>query len=240
MSKLYAYEAGRRAVEAHLERCGEKGTVTDTRFYGFYQTTYDVPDDLSVKLLVYGCNGENHKKILKNFSPQLDGQTSQNVLYYDNEFNKVVIFAKEQPLDSQVLIFASADLSEVKTEDLNQLAVNCLRNGIGMAGGRILSDKGVLLCGRMESDESGELYFSDEGLSKGFTGYFHRSILQQNTKGVPYELFAVRKELFEQWDLQEFESPNKAMRELCAFAESKDFRIAYVPSVTAIRKSERK
>ena len=237
MSKLYAYEAGRKAVEAHLERCEEEGTVSDTRFYGFYQTTYKVPEELSVDLMVYDCNGENHKKILNIFSSEFHRQTRGNVIYYDNEFNKFVIFAKEQKLESQVLLFVRADLLETPPRQLIQLAVNCLRKGIGMAGGRILSEKGVLLGGRMEPGEDGKLAFADAGLAKGFTGYFHKAILQQNTKGVPFELFAVRRELFEQWNPKEYASSEEAMQELCAFVESQGFQITYVPSVTGVRKS---
>ena len=59
MSKLYAYEAGKRAVESHLKRSGENGVVTDTRFYGFYQTTYKVPEKLSVDLVFCSCGKEN-------------------------------------------------------------------------------------------------------------------------------------------------------------------------------------
>ena len=237
MSKLYAYEAGRRAVEAHLKRCGEEGVVSDTRFYGFYQTVYKVPEELSVDFMVYGCNGENHKKILNIFSPEFHRQTMGNVIYYDNEFNKFVIFAKEQKLGGQVLLFVKADLLEKEPEELIQLAANCLRDGIGMAGGRILSEKGVLVGGRMEPEEDGKLSYADAGLAKGFTGYFHKAILQQNTKGVPFELFAIRRELFEKWDPKGYASSEEAMQELCAFVESKGFRITYVPSVTGIRKS---
>jgi hypothetical protein len=60
MSKLYAYEAGRRAVEAHLERCGEKGIVTDTRFYGFYQTKYKICGKMSVDIVLYACEENYH------------------------------------------------------------------------------------------------------------------------------------------------------------------------------------
>lgn len=237
MSKLYAYEAGRKAVEAHLERRGEEGVVSDTRFYGFYQTTYKIPKELSVDLMVYDCSGENHKKILNIFSPELHRQTIGNVIYYDNEFNKFVIFAKEQKLESQVLLFVRADLFVEEPEGLIQLAVNCLRDEIGMAGGRILSEKGVLIGGRMEPGEDGKLSYADAGLAKGFTGYFHKAILQQNTKGVPFELFAVRRELFEKWNPGEFASSEVAMQELCSFVESEGFRITYVPSVTGTRKS---
>lgn len=232
MSKLYAYEAGRRAVEAHLKRCGESGTVTDTRFYGFYQTNYQIPEDFSVSLILFSCNGQNHKKILNNFSGEFHRQNAGNVIYYDNEFNKFVIFSQGQKTDSQILLFAEAGLSGVSAEALQQLAVNCLRKGIGMAGGRILSDSGKLLYGRMEQGAGEKLVYADQGLKKGFTGYFHKAVLQQNTEGVSFRLFAVRRDLFEKWKPESTDS-SEMMLELCRFVKRSGYRISYVPAATA-------
>ena len=236
MSKLYAYEAGKRAVESHLKRSGENGVVTDTRFYGFYQTTYKVPEKLSVDLVFCSCGKENPKKILNIFSGDFHRQNAGNVIYYDNEFNKFVIISKEQKLECEVILFAEAGLSGVSEEGFRQLAVNCLRKGIGMAGGRILSEKGELLYGRMEPDAEGKLYFADAGLPKGFTGYFHKAILQQNTEGVSHRLFAIRKELFEAWKPEDADSSEEMMKQLCSFVKQSGYRISYVPKATAIRK----
>ncbi len=236
MSKMYAYESGRRAVEAHLERCGENGFVTDTRFYGFYQTTYKLPKELSVDLIFCTCKGKNPKKILNIFSNDFHRQNTGNVIYYDNEFNKSVINLEGQKKKSDILIFAEAGLSGVSAEGLCQLAVNCLRDEIGMAGGRILSGKGELLYGRMEPDENGILHFADAGLLKGFTGYFHKAILQQNTEGVSHRLFAVRRELYEAWTPQNDIRAEEAMEDLCSFIKKSGFLISYVPAATAVLK----
>lgn len=232
MSKLYAYEAGRRAVEAHLERCGESGTVSETRFYGFYQTNYQIPADFSASLILFSTNGQNHKKILNNFSGEFHRQNTGNVIYYDNEFNKFVIFSKDQKIDSPVLLFAEAGLHGISAEALSQLAVNCLRNGIGMAGGRILSDRGELLYGRMEQGSGKKPVYADRGLAKGFTGYFHKAVLQQNTEGVSFRLFAVRRELFEKWKPEKADS-EEMMQDLCSFVKKSGYRITYVPAATA-------
>ena len=236
MSKLYAYEAGRRAVEDHLKRCGETAVVTDTRFYGFYQTTYKRSEELSVDLVFCGCKKEENKKILSNFSPDYHRQNPGNVIYYGNEFNKFVINSKEQKLSGEVVIFVQAGLLDVKKAALEQLAINCLRDGIGMAGGRILSGKGEFLYGRMETDREGSLIYADAGLPKGFTGYFHKAILQQNCDGVSHRLFAVRRDLLESWKTEEELSSEEAMQQFCSFVKQKGYRISYVPEATAIQR----
>ena len=238
LSKLYAYEAGKRAVEAHLKRCEESGIVTDTRFYGFYETNYQIPKDFSWDLVMFSCKDENHKKILNIFSSDLHRQNTGNVIYYDNEFNKFVINSKEQKIKGEVLVFAEAGLSNIPADALDQLAVNCLRRGTGMAGGRILSKKGELLYGRMEPDLNGTLVHADAGLPKGFTGYFHKAILQQNTEAVSYRLFAVRKEIFMKWQPEEGKSSEVLMQQLCDFVKESGYRIAYVPIATATMKRD--
>jgi len=234
MSKLYAYEAGRRAVEAHLKRCREPGIVTNSRFYGFYQTKYQVSRKLSMDLVLFSCNDGNPKKILNIFSKEFHRQNTGNVIYYNNGFNKFVIFSKDQSFDGEVLLFAEAGLRGVSAEGLWQLAENCLRDGIGMAGGRILSDSGELLYGRMEPDAEGTFVYADAGLPKGFTGYFHKAVLQQNTEAVSYRLFAVRKELYEAWTPEMSESSEELMLSLCSFVKKSGYRISYVPIATAV------
>ncbi len=49
-SKLYAYEAGKKAVTDHLDRCGIDAIVTDTPHLGFYRVKYR-PSSLSVKTM---------------------------------------------------------------------------------------------------------------------------------------------------------------------------------------------
>ena len=236
MSKLYAYEAGRRAVESHLERCGEEGIVTDTRFYGFYQTKYKIYDKMSVDIIFCSCKDENPKKILNIFSGDLHRQNIGNIIYYKNRFNKFVTFNEGKNLTGEVLLFARAGLSGVSEEALMQLAVNCLRDGIGIAGGRILSKKGEVLYGRMEPDKSGKLVYADAGLPKGFTGYFHKAILQQNTEGVSSELFAVRKDLFDRWQPKGDGMSEELVLQLCEFVKEQGYRISYVPIATAREK----
>ena len=45
MSKMYAYEAGKRAIEAHLARTGNAGQVTMMKDLGFYRVRYPVREE---------------------------------------------------------------------------------------------------------------------------------------------------------------------------------------------------
>ena len=58
-SKMYAFEAGKRAIEAHLKRMGVKGTVSHTPDYGFYRVTYPVQGEPLVSIIIPNNPGKN-------------------------------------------------------------------------------------------------------------------------------------------------------------------------------------
>lgn len=52
LSKRYAYDAGQRAIEEHLKRCGEEGSVSQLKFFGFYQTKYQTKGTPLVSIII--------------------------------------------------------------------------------------------------------------------------------------------------------------------------------------------
>ena len=51
-SKLYAFEAGKRALEAHLKRCGEKSSVEMGEYLGLYRVKYILDKEPMVSILI--------------------------------------------------------------------------------------------------------------------------------------------------------------------------------------------
>lgn len=51
-SKMYAFEAGKRAIESHLERCNEKAEVSMGEHLGLYRVRYDLTEQPLVSVLI--------------------------------------------------------------------------------------------------------------------------------------------------------------------------------------------
>ncbi len=51
-SKTYAYESGKRALEEHLLRRGQKGEVTQTKDHGFYRVKYELSGRPLVSIII--------------------------------------------------------------------------------------------------------------------------------------------------------------------------------------------
>ena len=49
---MYAFEAGKRAIEAHLERTGTEGEVSHTPDLGFYRVKYPVQGEPLVSIII--------------------------------------------------------------------------------------------------------------------------------------------------------------------------------------------
>lgn len=52
LSKMYAYEAGQRALQEHLERKGQPGLVSQSIHFGFYRVKYPVTGTPMVSILI--------------------------------------------------------------------------------------------------------------------------------------------------------------------------------------------
>lgn len=49
---MYAFDAGKRAIEEHLKRVGEKGEVSHTKDLGFYRVKYPVIGNPKVSIII--------------------------------------------------------------------------------------------------------------------------------------------------------------------------------------------
>lgn len=112
-SKLYAYEAGRRAVQDFLDRWGVKGQVQDTEHLGFYRTVYE-PDLLAARRDVGAVGGsvlDGNNKItsgilLKNGTCPFKGQNG----FFSGPANVASVSRDAHALDARALILREEDI----------------------------------------------------------------------------------------------------------------------------------
>lgn len=86
-SKLYCYEAGRAAVEAHLKRCGIKGRVelAGQKLWGLNHVTYDVVGNPLVSIVI--ANKDHTKDLNKAITSIQEKSTYRNIEFIIVENN---------------------------------------------------------------------------------------------------------------------------------------------------------
>lgn len=166
-SKMYAYEAGRNAVQAHYDRIGMKAEVSMTEQWGRYRTKLFVEGEPLVTIII---PNKDHKKELKTCVDSLFEKTSyQNfeILIIENNSTGKEIFAYYRELEAahenvrvltwekefnysainnfgaehargEYLLLLNNDI-EVKTENwMEEMLSYCQREDVGIVGAKLL------------------------------------------------------------------------------------------------------
>lgn len=206
-SKLYAYEAGKRAVLSYLERTGIAGEVLDTSNYGFYR-------------LRYPWKGS---KILINSFENLNGQTGIKVVYYDKARNNSVTISGQtmEKAHEEYVLFTCVRKARLQEGFWEELLSVCARPEVGIACARVYGyDKRLTSDIRMAGvrDPFGK---GMKGLKEGYSGYFHRAMLQQELES-PTDCFLVKASLLP-------EAGEFRIQELCERIREQGYRMVYYP-----------
>lgn len=94
-SKMYCYEAGKKALEEHLERCGLQGTVEmlPKPYYGLYHTRYTVQGNPLVSILI--PNYENRDVLKRCVDSLFNVNTYRNIeiIIIENNSKSPELFA---------------------------------------------------------------------------------------------------------------------------------------------------
>ena len=162
-SKLYAYEAGKRAVKAHLERLNIDAEVTDTMHLGFYKVKYKVSaNDL----------------------------TNVKIMSFDELKELSVDELKDSDFEYAMIINDNVRLTNA--DGIEEMLGILKRDEVGCVGGLVIN-KGKIESAGYSVNENGELTPDFNGLNKNFSGYLHRAKLTREVAGVCTDCMMVKK-----------------------------------------------
>lgn len=189
-SKQYAYEAGKRAVEAALERRGYRGTVQTGKELGFYRIRYKVPKGLRVAVREWGVQVPGYEKVRRQAEEEL------------RELGAVICREADGGEEADYLLLLNRSVTGMKAGSIGILLGSCARFGVSKVGSRTLIQgrKGarslggakvrVKQCGYWKKGDSLVPRFA--GLPGRFKGYYRRAYLPVEVDAVSDDL-AVQK-----------------------------------------------
>lgn len=226
LGKDYALEAGKQALEAHLERSGQPGEVSMTSYRGFYRIRYRVAGEPLVSIIIPNkdqagmlqrCLEEIQEKstyrnyeiiIVENnstetetyeFYQSLEGKDNIRLLYWDKEFNYAAInnFGAAQAR-GEYLILLNNDITVITPDWIEEMLGNCQRREVGITGARLYFPDNTIQHGGIVIGIGGSAGSMFVGMKREMTGYLHKAVIQQNLSAVTAACLMVRRDVFDE------------------------------------------
>lgn len=208
-SKMYAYDAGKRAIEEHLQRLGIKATVSHSANLGYYDVKYELGQLPLVSIVIRDMNNPGNfrkaEKVIKG-----------NTNYYNYEIIKEAQLFRAK---GEYILFFNADLKPENPEWLYEMVSICSRREVGIVGGKVYKNgliyragilidekdevKKKLLAGKdaitIQGHANGkniEATYMFSKMSKWNQGYFCKAIINSQVDAVPALCMMVKKSTY--------------------------------------------
>ena len=212
-SKRYAFEAGRRAIQAHYNRVGIKAEVTDGEFPGLYRTKYirdydplisiiipnkDHTDDLKrcIDSITEKSTYTNYEFIIVEnnstedetfeFYKKLEAENPKTkVIYYKGGFNfSLINNFGAQNANGEYYLLLNNDTSVINDDCLEEMLGYCMRKDVGIVGARLYYEDDTIQHAGVVVGFGGIAGHCFVMHPKGSTGYCHRIICAQDYSAV--------------------------------------------------------
>ena len=166
-SKMYAFEAGKRAIETHLQKEGIAAEVLYTKGLGFYRVKYEL--NPASGLSIVSVEDEN----VKTVSKQIAAEKGEYILLLRQGVDK--------PTD----------------EDIKELLSHCQQDGVAAIGPKLINKKKKIYSAGRIFDGSNIIKDVYVGLPSHYYGYMHRASTQIGYSVLNGACVLIKKEAYE-------------------------------------------
>ena len=227
-SKLYAFEAGARAIKAHYERGGLKALSVEKGVdYGIYHTRFQIDGnplvsviipnkdhtadlDLCIRSIVEKATWKNLEFIVV----ENNSGDPETFAYYDKiqkefDFVRVVKWEREFNYSAinnfgvtfargQYLLFLNNDTELINPESIEEMLGFCQRDDVGIVGVRLLYSDDTIQHAGVVVGFGGIAGHTFIGLHKAESSYFNRAMCAQDYSAVTAACMMSKRSLFDQ------------------------------------------
>ena len=180
-NKLYAYEAGRRAIQNHIDRLGIPGEVEELPLHGRYRIRYEWSGKPIVSVIISGEGSEAARSRIR-----------QNTQYDNYEI------LMEDSIDSargEYIIYYDSHINPVNPTWMTELLDVCQRKDVGAAGAEIIDRKKRIWHAGISVDEAGKKEYRFRGYPCENPGYMGELLVCRDYDAVSEKCMIVRRGL---------------------------------------------
>lgn len=225
-SKLYAFEAGRRAVQAHYERTGIHAEVFKGEYLGLYRTKFIRDHDPLISIIIPNkdhiddlkrcMESIEQKSTYKNYEyiivennstdsatfeyyKKLEAENPKvRMVYWDGVFNYSAINNYGASFaEGEYLLLLNNDTEIINPDCLEELLGYCMRKDVGAVGARLYYEDDTIQHAGVVIGFGGIAGHCFVQQKRGTTGYCHRIICAQDYSAVTAACMMVKKSAFD-------------------------------------------
>lgn len=224
-SKMYAFDAGKRAIEEHLVRCRTKGTVQHTKNLGFYRVKYEVCGEPLVSIIIPNKDqSEALKKCLDSIREKTSYRNYEIIIVENNseepetfafykkiagEKIKIVTWEGEfnysainnfgvRHARGDYLLLLNNDVEIINGDWLTEMLSHCQRKEVGIVGAKLYYPDNTIQHAGIIIGIGGVAGSVFVGLPRAFSGYLHKASIQLDLSAVTAACMLVKRSVFEQ------------------------------------------
>ena len=225
VSKMYAYEAGKRAIEDHLKRYHTPGDVALKKDLGFYRVTYPVREQALISIVIPNKDQKetlekclhsiytrstysNYEIIIVennsttdeifDYYRAIDGCNHTRVIRWEREFNYSAInnFGILHA-KGDYIICLNNDIEVITPGWMEELLGTCQRPEVGIVGSRLYYPDNTIQHAGIVVGIGGVAGSLFVGMKRERSGYLHKAALMQDLSAVTAACMMVRRDAFE-------------------------------------------
>ena len=226
-SKMYAYDAGKRAIEDHFKRTGVLAKVEHTGLWGMYHVIYSTPGNPLVSIIIPNKDHiEDLDKCIKSVLEKSNYQNLEFVIVENNsqEEQTFKYYEKLQQEHENIqvvkwngkfnysainnygvtfakgeyLLFLNNDTEMINPTAINELLGCCMREDVGAVGAKLLYPDDTVQHAGVVIGFGGYAGHVNMGIGRDDYGYMVRARINCNYSAVTAACMMTKKELFEQ------------------------------------------
>lgn len=225
-SKMYAFEAGKRAIEGNLKRSGTEGTVECTKDLGFYRVKYPVQGQPLVSVIIPNREEKDTLKaclesILEKTSYENyeiivaeNNSSSEEIFKYYEDISRnprirLVCWKKDfnysainnfgvKSAKGEYLLFLNNDVTVIDPDWMSELLGVCQREEVGAVGARLLYPDDTIQHAGCVVGMGGIAGNLFVNMPARRTGYLHKASILQDMSAVTAACMMMKKSVFEQ------------------------------------------
>lgn len=194
-SKMYAYDAGKKAIQSHYERVGIQANVEHMERLGLYHTEYKMIKQPLISVIIYGEDDEKKKRCSEWFKRK---DYSNLEILASAGISVEEIDALAEKARGSYLFFVSENLESVERDALQQMAGVLQIQNVGAVSGKVIGRKHTVEDVGVVFRTNGDLCKANYGIGDCDYGDMFRAKVMSNYSILSLNCFMTHKNTFEE------------------------------------------